>query len=85
LFSTHFTSIFIHDQANILVDGSGCARLADFGLAMVAKNLDSKTSDASQRGYTVGWAAPEVMEKEIYSKEADMFSLAMVMVEVCYS
>lgn len=64
------------------MDSSGCARLADFGLAMVTKNLDSKPSDAQHRGHTVGWAAPEVMEKGIYSKEADMFSFAMVMIEV---
>ena len=49
---------------------------------MVTKNLDSKPSDAQHRGHTVGWAAPEVMEKGIYSKEADMFSFAMVMIEV---
>ena len=85
MFSTRFTSIFILDQANILVDSSGRARLADFGLAMVTKNLDSKPSDVQHRGHTVGWAAPEVMEKGIYSKEADMFSFAMVMIEVCHS
>jgi serine/threonine protein kinase len=76
--------MFTPDQENVLVDDSGRARIADFGLAMVTKNLDSKPSDAHQRGHTVGFAAPEVMEKGVYSKEADMFSFAMVMVEVCH-
>ena len=64
------------------MDDSGHSRIADFGLAMVTRNLDSKPSTTHQRGHTVGWAAPEVMEKGAYSKEADMFSFAMVMIEV---
>ena len=74
--------VFTPDQANILVDDSGHARITDFGLSMVTSNLDSKPSTTYQRYYTVGWAAPEVMENGGYSKEADMFSFAMVMVEV---
>ena len=64
------------------MDDSGHARITDFGLAMVTRNLDSKPSSTHQRGHTVGWAAPEVMERGVHSKEADMFSFAMVMVEV---
>ena len=64
------------------MDDSGHARIADFGLATVTSNLDSEPSTTNERGYTVGWAAPEVMEKGAYSKEADIFSFAMVMVEV---
>ena len=67
------------------MDSSGRARLADFGLAMVTKNLDSQPNGTQHHGHTVGWAAPEVMEKGIYSREADMFSFAMVMIEVCHS
>ena len=39
-------------------------------------------SASSQHGNTPRWAAPEVLEEGIYSKEADIFSFAMVMIEV---
>ena len=69
-------------QANILVDNSGKARIMDFGLAMVTKNLDSIPS-TSHHGHTPRWSAPEVLSEGAYSKEADVFSFAMVMIEVC--
>lgn len=72
-------------QANILVDDSCHARITDFGLAMVTRNLDSIPTTTHQHGHTIRWAAPEVMDKGTYSMEADMFSFAMVMIEVYYS
>jgi serine/threonine protein kinase len=69
-------------QPNILVDNTGRARIADFGLAMVTKNLDSVPSTSPHQGYTPRWAAPEVLREGMYSKEADVFSFAMVMYEV---
>ena len=80
--STSRCCLFTHDQANILVDGSGHARLADFGLAVVTKNLDSIQSAPHQHGHTVRWAAPEVMINREHTKEGDMFSFAMVVIEV---
>ena len=35
-----------------------------------------------QRGYTMRWTAPEVLNGGRYSKEADIFAFAMVMIEV---
>ena len=58
------------------------ARIADFGLATVVQNLDSMRTASSQHGHTVRWAAPEVLCEGTYSKEADVFSFAMVMIEV---
>ena len=72
----------IPNQPNILVDDTGHARIADFGLATVTQNLDSMQSASGQRGHTVRWAAPEVLTDGTYSKEADIFSFAMVMIEV---
>jgi hypothetical protein len=70
------------DQQNILVDDSGTARIGDFGFTTLTKNLDSVRISSRQHGHTVRWAAPEVMDKGPQSWEADMFSFAMVMVEV---
>ena len=63
------------------MDDSGHARIADFGLATVARNADSMPT-ASQCGGFSRWTAPEVLNGEPPSKEMDIFSFAMVMIEV---
>lgn len=78
------TTILTPSQNNILVDGSGHARITDFGLAVVAQNLDSIPSTSSHSGHTPRWSAPEVLKNESRSVEADIFSFAMVMIEVCH-
>ena len=77
-------SPLIPNQVNVLLDDSGHARLADFGLATVTQNLDSMQSIELQRGNTARWTAPEVLKGGRYSKEADVFAFAMVMIEVRY-
>ena len=72
----------MHVQLNIFVDDSGHACLADFGFATVAQNLDSIQSTQSHRAHTGRWAAPEILDGGRYSKEADVFAFAMVMIEV---
>ena len=66
---------------NILVDDSGRARITDFGLATILPNPVFKRAfldDQSMR-----WAAPETLcTPGTYSKEADVFSFAMVATEV---
>lgn len=84
-FSFHFVIVFTPCQANILVDNSGHACITDFGLAVLTKNLDSIPSAPEHHGYTMRWAAPEVMDEDAYSKEGDMFSFAMVMIEVWHN
>jgi len=63
------------------VDDFGHARIADFGLANVARNPHSKGSASGHDAYTAQWAAPEVLMDGTYSKEADIFSFAMVVIE----
>ena len=67
------------------MDVAGRARITDFGLATVTQNLDSIRSASDDRGHTARWTAPEILNEEAtHSKEADVFSFAMVMVEVRY-
>ena len=81
--NSHFSTALTLGQLNILVDDTGSARIVDFGLATVTRNPDSMRSVSDQHGNTPRWTAPEVLNGEAYSKEADIFSFAMVMIEVC--
>jgi len=64
------------------VDGSGRARITDSGLAVAIESLDSGEGTELRRGHTARWTAPEVLDEKPYSKKADIFSFAMVMIEV---
>ena len=67
-------------QPNIIVD-SGRARITDFGLATVSKNLAFKRAFLDDQ--SVRWTAPEILHAPgTYSKEADVFAFAMVIIEV---
>jgi serine/threonine protein kinase len=79
-----FSTVLTLSQPNVLVDDFGHAHIADFGFATVTQNLDSVPSASGHHGYTVRWAAPEVLNDGTYSKEADIFSFAMVMIEVSH-
>ena len=69
-------------QANILVDDAGCPRIMDYGLALIPQNSEIQSAQA-EHDETARWTAPEiVIEGAPYSKEADVFSFAMVMFEV---
>jgi len=68
-------------QPNILMDDSGRVQITDFGLVMMPRDPDSKRAFVDDQ--TVQWTAPEILNDcGTYSKEADVFSFAMVMVEV---
>ena len=70
-------------KSNILVDAAGHARVADFGLATVTQDLDSIQNGLDERSQCARWIAPEIFGgRETYSKEADVFSFAMVTIEV---
>ena len=70
-------------QANILVDHIGRARITDFALARPSCDRGSARRATETRDYYTRWTAPEVLEDmEPPTKEADIFSFSMVMVEV---
>lgn len=72
------------NQSNVLVSAAGHARITDFGLAMVIQNLNSIRNDSDEYGDSARWIAPEILNGSgTYSKEGDVFSFAMVAVEVC--
>lgn len=66
-----------------MVDEFGQARITDFGLAAIVRNSHSYRSTLEEGGYTPQWCAPEVLiTEQPASRESDVFSFGMVMVEV---
>ena len=65
------------------MDVGGIARITDFGLAVVTQDLDSLRRGSDECGDSARWIAPEILNgRGTYSKEADVFSFAMVAIEV---
>ena len=77
-----FIAMLTSGQPNVLVDDSGHARIGDFGLATVNADVDSERSVSADRVHATRWTAPEVLNEGTHSKEADIFSFGMVMIEV---
>ena len=70
-------------QPNVLVDTTGRARITDFGLAMITQNPDPTRTPQAEHGHGGRWIAPEILDNRgTYSKEGDVFSFAMVTIEV---
>ena len=67
------------------MDAGGHARITDFGLGTVTQDLDMIRSDSDECGDGVRWIAPEILDSRgTHSKEGDVFSFAMVTIEVRY-
>jgi serine/threonine protein kinase len=65
------------------MNDSGGIRIADFGFATVTQNLESVENNTALAGYTLQWTAPEILSGEsLSSQKGDIFSFAMVMIEV---
>ncbi|EFJ47294.1 hypothetical protein VOLCADRAFT_31717, partial [Volvox carteri f. nagariensis] len=71
---------FIHRDVkleNLLLDGSSCLKLADFGLA-----IDQKFEQANTRLGTFGYFAPEDASVRGYDSQVDVWSAGVVGYEV---
>jgi serine/threonine protein kinase len=83
---------YLHDQLvvhrdikgeNILIDGSGVAKLADFGCSKALADVANKSHEGC--GTLVGspyWMAPEVIRNEGYGTKADIWSVGCTVVEM---
>lgn len=63
--------------SNIMIDRTGEVKLTDFGMAMLA----SAAGYADARGGTIGYMAPEQINGELVDERADIFSLAVVLIQ----
>ena len=76
-------------KANILVDGTGQARLADFGLlTIVSDPANVLSSSPYTQGGSVRWMSPELIDAEHFrfergcpTKASDCYALGMVIYE----
>ena len=64
--------------ANIMIDGRGRARVTDFGVAVVAKQL----TGADAASGTAAYMAPEQLRGEEVTQRSDIFSLGLVLYEL---
>lgn len=65
---------------NILVDGSGNIKLADFGLSKI--RLHTMISGSVMTGGTAHWMAPEMIRSEKINEKADVFSFSIIIWEL---
>jgi len=78
-----------HLKANILIDETGCARLADFGLLTIISDPANFLSSSSYtQGGTVRWMSPERIFPQDFglkdgrpTESSDCYSLGMVIYE----
>ncbi|KAF9647776.1 kinase-like protein [Thelephora ganbajun] len=69
--------------SSILVESTGRVQITDIGLVMVTQNLDSIRGASAEHEDSARWIAPEILDdRGTYSKEVDVFSFAMVTIEV---
>ncbi|XP_009334459.2 LOW QUALITY PROTEIN: serine/threonine-protein kinase STY46 [Pyrus x bretschneideri] len=64
--------------ANLLMDGTGAVKVADFGIARVQAQSGGMTAETG----TYRWMAPEVIEHRPYNHTADVFSFGVVLWEL---
>ena len=69
-------------QSNVLVDVGGRARIMGFRIAAIITEVDPGQTAFNQDAEIEHWSAPEVLKSGVISGKADIFSFAMIMIEV---
>ena len=67
-------------SANCLVDKHWTVKVCDFGLSRII--TESPMRDSSSAG-TPEWMAPELIRNEPFTEKCDIFSLGVIMWELC--
>ena len=76
------------DQENILFDSEGIPRISDFGISSMTFDPTSNNASTPFRGYSLRWAAPEILEAPPSgearrpTKMSDVYAFGMVVIEV---
>lgn len=65
------------------MDEDGHALIADFGHAAIVNDEGFFKNDTEPE-FTAQWAAPEILMEGKYTKKTDVFSFAMLIIEVQY-
>ena len=66
-----------------MVDGSGNARITDFGITKLVRGTSSIPSGSDGQGESLRWTAPEILEHGgPATVESDIYSFGMVVIEV---
>jgi sterile alpha motif and leucine zipper containing kinase AZK len=78
----HNKGIFHRDlkSLNVLLDEHLHAKLCDFGLAKI--KLESSSTASHQKVGTTRWMAPEIMEEQPYTTNADIYSYGVTLWEI---
>ena len=90
LITTHHPVTNLLIKANVMIDHTGQARLADFGLlTFVSDPTDPTNSGSVTCAGTTRWMSPELLHPEQFgfeqswpTKESDCYALGMVILEV---
>ncbi|CAO2825481.1 unnamed protein product [Amaranthus hypochondriacus] len=69
-------------SANILIDNNFEAKVADFGLAKIAQELELNTHVSTRVMGTFGYMAPEYASSGKLTEKSDVFSFGVVLLEI---